>query len=479
MEKLYKITLGAAPCALDIGDGSERGEYVNQDYMLNVLGRPHRCVNLMYTYYPKDKEWDGKSKISQICKDMEIHYQWDYPYDDYFPYGGGIGGSTEGEPFVFMKDIRRHGQDVSLTLTVDCSLEDEYLRQIARELKPYGRMKLRINHECAGTWFTHNKRFSYAEVGAFFVRFARIVKEEAPQIQTIFCSGFMDTEKELDKYAEAFREAFKIADMWSVDAYLALNFGWPFSIAEKGGEGFSVGNAEVNFQRYKKTFQNLTELCGEEKPMITAELNADGDVTGAAAQAESLLRFYGRIKEEKADWFKSVSFYQFRDRGRLGLETEDPNNSSVGIKQPVMEEYKKIIADDYFSPEIKTAGETQLPCKMRWGGAEDSEGLGIRLVFKKNPVFCEITFEDRLCLMLELNGRWFYKSAKVKTVDLMTAFHERPLEGETELCLKIFSTPPEGINPDTGAKDWDINYYSVLTQMPELRIRYESVENVG
>ena len=46
------LHMGPANCALDLGDGSERAEYVNQDYILHKLGRPHRGVNLMYTYYP-------------------------------------------------------------------------------------------------------------------------------------------------------------------------------------------------------------------------------------------------------------------------------------------------------------------------------------------------------------------------------------------------------------------------------------------
>ena len=163
MESLKRITLNPAKCGLDLGDGSERAEYVNQDYILNVLGRPHRNIGIMYTYYPKDKEWP--QRISEACKDMEIHFQWDYPYDDYFPYLGGIGGSMDGEPFTFMRDIRKHGQDVALTLTIDCSLEDEYLRQIAKELITFGRMRLRINHECTGDWFTHNQRFSYQDIG--------------------------------------------------------------------------------------------------------------------------------------------------------------------------------------------------------------------------------------------------------------------------------------------------------------------------
>ena len=80
---MQKLHLGAAQCALDLGDGSERAEYVNQDYILHKLGRPHRAIGIMYTYYPHDKQWP--QRISKACKDMNITFQWDYPYDDYFP----------------------------------------------------------------------------------------------------------------------------------------------------------------------------------------------------------------------------------------------------------------------------------------------------------------------------------------------------------------------------------------------------------
>ena len=56
MDKIKKVKLTPAACGLDLGDGSERAEYVNQDYILNTLGRPHRNIGIMYTYYPKDKE---------------------------------------------------------------------------------------------------------------------------------------------------------------------------------------------------------------------------------------------------------------------------------------------------------------------------------------------------------------------------------------------------------------------------------------
>lgn len=47
--------MGPARCAVGLGDGSERGEYVSQDYIIAKLGRPHRNINLMYCYYPLDK----------------------------------------------------------------------------------------------------------------------------------------------------------------------------------------------------------------------------------------------------------------------------------------------------------------------------------------------------------------------------------------------------------------------------------------
>ena len=57
--EVYRIHMGKAKCAVDLGDGSERGEYVSQDYILAKMGRPHRSISLMYCYYPLDKGWPG------------------------------------------------------------------------------------------------------------------------------------------------------------------------------------------------------------------------------------------------------------------------------------------------------------------------------------------------------------------------------------------------------------------------------------
>lgn len=470
MEKQYQVHMGKAKCGLDLGDGSERAEYVNQDYILHKLGRPHRCVNVMYTLYPKDAQWP--QRISKACAEMDIKFQWDYPYDDYFPFG------ADGEPFGQMRDIRRHGQDVLLTLTVDCSLDDEYLRGVAKQFAEFGRMRIRINHECQGNWFTHNKRFSFKEIADFFVRFRGILKEEAPNVKAIFCAGFVGADGRVDK-EDDFIEAYKAADIWSADCYPALHYAWPYGVAEVGGEGFKCETIKQNYDLFEATAKRLREITGQDKPMTTAECNTDGDVTGPFHQGEAVVRFAEYFRDNKADWFDGISMYQFRDRGRLGLEIEDPNNNTVGIEQPMLQDYKKIIQDPYFLPEMSRGEEMAFPAKLRWGGSEDADGIEIPVALEKTPEFCEATFDEKDCLMIEFGGKWFYKAPGVKTIDFMSLFFEKPLSGPSVLPMRIFATPADGVNPRTDAQDWDVNYYAELAKAPEMRIRYVVPGRVG
>lgn len=506
--EVKRVKLTPARCALDIGDGSERGEYVDQDYMLNRLGRPHRNVGLMYTYYPFDKEWPKRS--SEAYPDLEVHGQWDYPYDDYFIYEGGVDGNTSGKPFSEMRDIRRHGQDVTLTLTIDCSCTDEQLRAIARDLRSFGRMRLRINHECSGRWFTHNQRYSYEEIGEFFVRFNNIIKEEAPNVLTVFCSGFTDKDGRMEQ-EDAFMEAFKAADVWSADRYLALHFGWPFDVCDNGDYTYTVNPVEGYIEGLDKTVKRLREICGgEKKPFSATEFNTDGDVTGPKLQGLGLLRFAEYMKKNEPDWNYSMSMYQFRDRGRLGLEIEDPNNPDVGIEQPLMDDYKVLLKDPFFQPGmedievlyscdagvtdggaesvLKTGGSAgksgdqkndRCSIPLRWGSAEDSDGLLMKVKLDKMPVFFDMELPVDMNLMIGVNGRWFYKKPGVRIIDAMPAFFSKdsvPVVPGGEIDVVIFAPPADGENPVTDREDWATNYYTKMTELPKFRIRYEACQ---
>ena len=472
--KIYALHMGKAKCAVDLGDGSERGEYVNQDYILHTLGRPHRSISLMYCYYPLDKGWPGRASVVHASPD--VSFAWDYPYDDYFTYKGGLGGTTDDEPFTCMRDIRRHGQDVTLTMTIDPHVSDEHLIAIAKDLKPFGRLMLRINHECTGDWFSYTKRCTYKEIGDFYCRAHRIIKEYAPNVQTILCTGGVEGDTNVLEKEDCFADAVRCTDMWSIDRYFALHWGWPYDVAERGGNSHKRDNIRVIYDYTKKSYERFSELCGGiKKPMMMSEMNADGDVTGPYEQCDMVKEFCDLLKKENATWFTNFSMYQFRDRGRLGLEIEDPNNPEVGIAQPLLETYKEIIHDDYFLPEMTVGSEVKLPLTLRWGGAEDAEGIAIPLHFEGNPHFCEAVFEDDSNLMMEINGTWFYKSPKAKTIDFMSAFFKKPLTGPCDLTLKIFAPPASGEN-DISTEDGLYNSYTTIEKLPKVRIRFEPVE---
>ena len=147
----------------------------------------------------------------------------------------------------------------------------------------------------------------------------------------------------------------------------------------------------------------------------------------------------------------------------------------MGIPQPLLNTYKEIIHDEYFLPQMTLGQEVTLPLTLRWGGAEDAEGIAIPLHFKGNPHFCEAVFEDDSNLMMEINGTWFYKSPKAKTIDLMSAFYERPLSGPCELTLKLFAPPASGEN-DITTEDGLYNTYTTMAKLPKIRLEFEPVE---
>ncbi|MCR5202479.1 MAG: hypothetical protein K6D02_05260 [Lachnospiraceae bacterium] len=478
VSNVKKIELGSAKCALDIGDGSERGEYVNQDYILQTLGRPHRAVSLMYCYYPNEETWPVRASIAHA--DSDVSFQWDYPYDDYFTYKGGLNGNLLDEPFNYMREVRRHGQDVLLTLTIDPKLTEDHIVAIAKDLSTFGRVMLRINHEATGDWFSFNKRADYPEVAAFFKKCCDIIHREAPNIKTIIClDGCTSVEEEKMKMEDIFAEASRAADIVSVDRYLSLHWGWPYDVAEEGGDTFKRDKVEDIYAMCKKSYDRYTTVNGGVKrPMVLSEMNADGDVTGPYDQADMVLEFCDLLKKDDEKWLDGFTMYQFRDRGRLGLEIEDPNNKDVGIKQPVLDTYKKLLHDDYFKPEVKEIGGVDLPVTLRWGGAEDAEGIQVDIDFEGNPVFCEAYFDDDLKeenLMIEINDWWFYKAPGVECVDFMSAFFEKPLDKAQTLQMRIFAPPATGENDPSQGEDWQTNYYHELKGLPKMRVMFKPV----
>ncbi|MBP5582080.1 MAG: hypothetical protein J6X85_09920, partial [Ruminococcus sp.] len=315
------------------------------------------------------------------------------------------------------------------------------------------------------------------QVADFYCRAVHIIKEHAPNVLTILCIGGIEdlNAEEMVKEKE-FSQAVRETDIWSVDKYISLHWGWPFDIAESGGTSHKRTSVKEIFELIKRSYERFLYLNdGVPKPMVVSEINSDGDVVGPYGQAEDMERFYRMIETENADWLSGVTFYQFRDRGRLGLEIQDVNNRDTGTEQPVMDVYKDIINRPRFMPAMTKGGEISMPVTLRWGSSEDAEGIAVPLHFDGEPHFCELHFEDESNLMIEVNGRWFYKSPEAKTIDLMPAFFGRQINAPTDMELRIFSPPASGEN-DLSLPDGLYNYYYTLKKLPDIRIRTAPTE---
>lgn len=463
--RVHQVTLTPAACSLDLGDGSERSEYVSQDYILSVLGRPHRGINLMFCYYPLNKGWP--KRVSTVFKNKG-GFIWGYPYDDYFPYPGGLGGDRGGDAFQQMRDVRRHGQDVTLTMTVDCGISDDQITAIARDLRPFGRMRLRLNHECDGFWFAFNRRYSYEEVGRFFVRFAKIAKKEAPHVRMVSCWGSVPDYKTRSLLHEKeLSPTLAAADVWSTDKYLSLHFGWPFQPCEPEdlNKTYSVITDREMWFLLDTCHQRFTEMTGMDKGLEVCEFNCDGTVGGLEHQAKRMEAFYRQILKKKPAYLKGITFYQFRDRARLGLEREDPNDLRVGRPTPFLPVYKDLIQQPYFLPGERWS-RLDGALKLEWRAADDSDGLGWNLPLKSKPIFLELLFGKNDNLMIHAGDDWFYKKPGVEWVDVTPA--ARKWGRSKPFPVSVFAPPADGMNPG------DLSFFRTkLAKPPRMRLLYE------
>ena len=93
------------------------------------------------------------------------------------------------------------------------------------------------------------------EVADFYCRFNKILKEYATNVSTILCIGGIEdlNKKEIEKEAE-FSQAVKETDIWSVDKYMALHWGWPYDVAERGGTSHSRSKVKDIYNMTKRSF---------------------------------------------------------------------------------------------------------------------------------------------------------------------------------------------------------------------------------
>ena len=102
-----------------------------------------------------------------------------------------------------------------------------------------------------------SQRATYQQVADFFVHFSDIIHEYAPNVKTVMCIGGIEhpekgEEMEMEK---EFAQCVPAADVWSVDKYMALHWGWPFDVAEPGGTSHSRSKVEDTYKLTKLSYE--------------------------------------------------------------------------------------------------------------------------------------------------------------------------------------------------------------------------------
>lgn len=450
MVQIKYVIMKSPQCALDISDGSERGEYVPQKYLFKAIGRPSRSVNIMYEYHPNDKNWPEMGTL------INKKYRRKRVTNGYFPYMAIYKGNTDCNPFNSMRDIRKYGQDVQLTMTFDFNIPETDLIKIAKDLRSFGQIIFRINHECNGHWFTFNKKNTYTEVGKFFVRFHHILHEYAPNVKTNACFNGISKFNKLGSHMgeDELGPAFRIADVVSFDFYHSLHWGWPDDGYDPVKDGIHAKIKKVK-EAYKISHEEWWEILynfhnlmleineGEEKDIYIGEANTDADVVGLQAQAQWVYDFYNQVKKRNHSWLKGITFYQFRDRGGLGLEYEDKSNPTKGKPNPALAAYRDIAQDPYFNPcfEISPVKVKSQLLELEWKSSEDAKGIYIEDKIPPLTKAVLLKFDSGSNVIIKAGKKWFYKSPFVNTIDISSS-----LDKESKLKIYIFAPPPSGEN---------------------------------
>jgi hypothetical protein len=365
-----------------MSNGSERGDYVPMRDVFDHTERIHDGIQLMKTYYPYEKKWSDKHRISEITAVKEVNYAWDYEYEDYHPFNiWNQRGSTACE----MRDIKQFGADIHLTITLDLALTDEAITAIGYALVPFGTVYLRINHEANGSWFRFNKQHTFKEVSDFFVKCHTLIKNVAPNVKTVFnlsADVFME-KRVLDKTllhvsAGELAGALECADFWSLDKYSSLHWGWPFEqTVTPESTSYFRGSTDEWWRLVEESYLAMVwQNGGHAKKLFITEFNSDADVDGFDGQAAIVAAVYDRIAKSDFDWLDGIVMYQFRDYGGLGLEQ---GNQTSHTKQPSLEAYKKAITSFPYDLALDEKEYAGIHFSFSWNSTDYIRGINCSL----------------------------------------------------------------------------------------------------
>jgi len=181
-----------------------------------------------------------------------------------------------------------------------------------------------------------------------------------------------------------------------------------------------------------------------------------------------LTAFYRKVAREKPRFLKGITYYQFRDRGRLGLEQEDPNRSDVGRPSSFLAAYRRLLLHEpHFAPrETWKPLAPSAPLSLRWRSAHDADGLGWKVRVPKDVSFFELRLPKEHNLLVRVGDTWFYKRPGLEWIDATEAARS----AGASVKVGVFAPPGEGTNPRQGEGFAEVTE-TMLDAVPGVRVR--------
>ncbi len=469
------VRLMAPAIRLALSDGSERSDYLPQAETLMWTGAPHAAINLMASYYPDQPCWPERKLVSPevpiynhslVTAGLEDPALWRDGYSSF------VLTDPHNEVIRQIEDVRRHGQDVRLTLTMGLDTPDEDLALLAERLLPFCPLELRVNHESNGcTWFRFSRNVGnlkgeealrqYQAIAAFFVRAHRVMTAIAPGITFVACyngpgeratkAGFGPAQLQ-HLEAEALGAMYAIdGTIASLDQYGSLHYGWPgHSLAgcapiigrttHEAHRSFVLTPHELCELVIRAAQERLSGLRGAPTRLDLGELDFDEDIHGPVVRAQQVYETYEWIRMHP-ELVQSVTFYELTDWGGLGLlrQSGPSDLDHLEPSQPLLDVYRRVLVDPAFrigstSEDVVRAEEVA----VAWRSAVDAEGLEITWDGPARKLDLRASYWHRL-VFEDSRGSMTYQHGSERVHDIPAG----------SVKARLFALPPDGRNNAT------------------------------
>jgi hypothetical protein len=468
-----------AKIRLFMADGSERSDYMPQAEAIRRLGRPHAGINLMACYYPDQTFWPERRLFSQEVP----HYRHSVKDQTATTKLGNLNDWTDGyysfdinnpnnDVISQAQDVRRHGQDVRLTLTADIDTKNADLEKIGDMLKDFGPVELRLNHEANGcTWFRFAKNVGdmkgaartklYYRISQFFIRAHKVMRAVAPNVSFVGCyngpgeralKGELAPGEMPHLENEELGLMYEIPDVLvSLDQYGSLHYGWPGhqitnppiigGVNHDDHNSFALGPwglCELVIRPFQKF---ISRKRGVATRIDLGELDFDEDIHGAQIRAQLLHECYSWIQRHPKV-IGSTTFYELTDMGGLGLFRQKAYGNLKDLKENIVTDvYRRIMAWPEFVPQRALKGTVKgTQVDLRFASSSDATALEIELGANAKAVDFGESYWRRV-VFVQASGaeRFIHTDARRLEVPM----------GATRAI--VFALPADGRNNKSGA----------------------------